>query len=56
MSKLLANPKFSMAIPTAVKLQIRQRVNFLCEYCHSSEEISAARFEIDRIQPRLLAV
>jgi len=43
-----------MAIPTTVKLQIRQRANFLCEYCHSSEEISAARFEIDHIHPRSL--
>jgi 5-methylcytosine-specific restriction endonuclease McrA len=41
-----------MAIPTAVKLQIRQRASFLCEYCHSSEEISPARFEIDHIQPK----
>ena len=52
MPKSLANPRFSMAIPTAVKLQIRQRANFLCEYCHSSEEISPSRFEIDHIQPR----
>ncbi|MGG6296437.1 HNH endonuclease [Leptolyngbya sp. AN02str] len=26
----------------------------MCEYCHSSEEASAARFEIDHIQPRSL--
>ncbi len=54
MPKLLANPKFCMAIPTAIKLQIRQKASFLCEYCHFSEEISTARFEIDRIQPRSL--
>ncbi|WP_434684894.1 HNH endonuclease [Pseudanabaena minima] len=41
-----------MAIPVAIRLQIRQRANFLCEYCHSSEEISPSRFEIDHIQPR----
>jgi hypothetical protein len=41
-----------MVITTAVKLQVRQRASFLCEYCHSSEEVSAARFEIDHIQPR----
>ncbi|MCL1493487.1 MAG: HNH endonuclease [Pseudanabaena sp. Salubria-1] len=52
MPKLLANPRFYMAIPTAVRLQIRQRASFSCEYCHSSEEISPARFEIDHIQPR----
>jgi hypothetical protein len=54
MPKLLAKPRFCMAISTAVKLQIRQRASFFCEYCHSSEEISAARFEIDHIQPRSL--
>ena len=54
MPKLLAKPRFYMAIPTAVRLLIRQRASFLCEYCHSSEEISAARFEIDHIQPRSL--
>ncbi|PZO40652.1 MAG: HNH endonuclease [Pseudanabaena frigida] len=41
-----------MAISMSVKLLVRQRADFLCEYCHSSEEISAARFEIDHIQPR----
>jgi HNH endonuclease len=54
MPKLLAKPRFCMAIPTAIKLQIRQRASFLCEYCHSLEEISAARFEIDHIQPKSL--
>jgi hypothetical protein len=43
-----------MAISGSVKLQVRQRAAFLCEYCHSSEEISAARFEIDHIHPRSL--
>jgi hypothetical protein len=33
---------------------VRERANYRCEYCHSSEEASAARFEIDHIQPRSL--
>ena len=32
MPKLLAKPRFCMAIPTAVRLQIRQRASFLCEF------------------------
>lgn len=41
-----------MAISAAVRQRVRFRAKFLCEYCHSPEEISAARFEIDHIQPR----
>jgi len=41
-----------MAISATVRQQVRLRARFLCEYCHSSEEFSAARFEIDHIQPR----
>lgn len=41
-----------MAIPKEVRQQVRERAKFLCEYCHSSEDASAARFEIDHIQPR----
>ena len=33
---------------------VRQRGNYLCEYCHSSEETSAALFEIDHIMPQSL--
>lgn len=33
---------------------IRERANFLCEYCHSPEEASAALFEIDHIIPQSL--
>lgn len=33
---------------------VRERANFLCEYCHSPEKASAARFEIDHIQPKSL--
>ncbi len=41
-----------MAISATVQQKVRQRAKFLCEYCHSLEEVSAARFEIDHIQPR----
>lgn len=43
-----------MAISKEIRQQVRERANYLCEYCHSSEEASAARFEIDHIQPRSL--
>ena len=35
-----------------IRRQVRERAKYLCEYCHSSEDASAARFEIDHIQPR----
>lgn len=31
---------------------IRRRANYLCEYCHSPERISATRFTIDHIIPQ----
>jgi len=33
---------------------IRKRANYLCEYCHSPEQISATRFTVDHIVPRSL--
>lgn len=33
---------------------IRQRANYLCEYCHSPEQICSNRFTIDHIIPRSL--
>ena len=30
---------------------VRERANYLCEYCHSLEEASAAQFAIDHIVP-----
>ncbi|MEB3232365.1 MAG: HNH endonuclease [Leptolyngbyaceae bacterium] len=44
-----------MAVSKEIRQQVRVRANFLCEYCHSSEEASAARFEIDHILPRSLS-
>lgn len=43
-----------MAISKAIRQQVRERAKSLCEYCHSLEEASAARFEVDHIQPRSL--
>lgn len=31
---------------------VRQRAQFLCEYCHSPEAISPDRFTLDHIQPQ----
>jgi hypothetical protein len=33
---------------------VRERAKYLCEYCHSSEEASAALFQIDHIMPQSL--
>jgi hypothetical protein len=41
-----------MAVSSELRHQVRERANYRCEYCHSPEEVSAARFEIDHIQPR----
>ncbi len=35
----------------AIRRSVRERAKYLCEYCHSSEEASAARFAIDHILP-----
>jgi len=43
-----------MVISKEIRQQVRKRAKYLCEYCHSSEEASTARFEIDHIQPRSL--
>lgn len=43
-----------MTISDQTRQLVRRRANYLCEYCHSSEEASAALFSIDHIQPRSL--
>lgn len=43
-----------MTISHAVRQLVRHRAKSLCEYCHSSEEASAAQFAIDHILPRSL--
>jgi len=37
-----------------IRQLIREQAKYLCEYCHSPEEVSAALFEIDHIIPQSL--
>jgi 5-methylcytosine-specific restriction endonuclease McrA len=37
----------NMAINEALRQRVRERGNFVCEYCHSPERLSANRFTID---------
>ncbi len=41
-------------INNITRKKVRKRANYLCEYCHSSEEASAALFEIDHVMPQSL--
>jgi 5-methylcytosine-specific restriction endonuclease McrA len=41
-------------INEATKQAVRERAEYLCEYCHSLEALSANRFTIDHIVPRSL--
>jgi hypothetical protein len=43
-----------MTISPAQRQRIRERARFLCEYCHSSEEASAALFTFDHLVPQSL--
>jgi len=43
-----------MTISIASRQRIRQRANFLCEYCHSSEEANASLFTFDHLIPQSL--
>ncbi len=43
-----------MPITEATKQSVRERAEYLCEYCHSLELLSANRFTIDHIVPRSL--
>ena len=43
-----------MTINELTRQLVRERANYLCEYCHSPEKISSSRFTIDHIQPRSL--
>ncbi len=44
----------SMPISDKTKRAVRERARYLCEYCHSSERLSASRFTIDHVTPRSL--
>jgi hypothetical protein len=43
-----------MPINDVTRQLVRERANYLCEYCHSLERLSANRFTIDHIIPRSL--
>lgn len=43
-----------MPISDEVKQAIRERAEYLCEYCHSSERLSASRFTVDHVIPKSL--
>lgn len=43
-----------MPISEATKQSVRERAEYLCEYCHSLELLSANRFTIDHLVPRSL--
>lgn len=38
-------------IPESIQQQIRQRANFLCEYCHTSEQWQYVQFTVDHVMP-----
>lgn len=44
-----------MAISDTIRQTVRERANYLCEYCHSPERLSANRFTIDHIIPKSLS-
>ena len=37
-----------MTITEATRQYVRERAKYLCEYCHSPEEISTSRFSLRR--------
>ncbi len=43
-----------MTVNETTRKLVRERAKFLCEYCHSLEEASAALFAIDHIIPQSL--
>lgn len=43
-----------MTVNDETRKLVRERAKYLCEYCHSSEEASAAQFAIDHIIPQSL--
>jgi HNH endonuclease len=43
--------KFSESVQT----QVRERANFLCEYCHASEQWQYVRFTVDHVVPLSLS-
>jgi 5-methylcytosine-specific restriction endonuclease McrA len=44
-----------MPINEATRQTVRERANYLCEYCHSPECLSANRFTVDYLTPKSLS-
>lgn len=38
-------------IPDRIQLQVRERANYLCEYCHANERWQYVRFTVDHVVP-----
>ncbi|MCC5604575.1 HNH endonuclease [Nostoc sp. CHAB 5714] len=38
-------------IPESIQKQVRQRANYLCEYCHASEQWQYVQFTVDHTMP-----
>lgn len=38
-------------ISDSIQAQVRQRANYLCEYCHASEQWQYVRFTVDHVVP-----
>jgi 5-methylcytosine-specific restriction endonuclease McrA len=38
-------------IPDRIQLQVRERANYLCEYCHANERWQYVRFTVDHVIP-----
>lgn len=38
-------------LPAALREQVRQRANYLCEYCHTNERWQYVRFTVDHLTP-----
>jgi hypothetical protein len=38
-------------LPAEIRKQVRQRANYLCEYCHTSERWQYVRFTMDHVVP-----
>ena len=43
-----------MVINNFIRLNVRKRAKYLCEYCHSPERSNATPFTIDHIIPQSL--
>lgn len=43
-----------MSINNDTRQAVREKANFLCEYCHSPERLSATRFTVDHVIPKSL--